>query len=202
MKKIIKWQKWVDPLGSNVDEVEWPGYNVDEDGEPIPIHKVKGMPILSTPFGPLSITEHSLAANQFDFWNMHTNFDITPEIFAEIEKVDGVETLNVLTRYRLRVGLSISGLFDGTIVKQNIEKTVQTYFLNRFQQLLSKFDSSVIQKVSTIYEKISNEHNNWLIYILPNGNVEVVTSDKKINPTLFMTTNAMIGGQLLTSGDI
>ena len=36
MKRLVKWESWIDPLNSNLDEVEWPGFNLDEDGDEIP----------------------------------------------------------------------------------------------------------------------------------------------------------------------
>ena len=32
-KKAIVWEKWIDPLNSNIDEVEYPGYNFPAEDE-------------------------------------------------------------------------------------------------------------------------------------------------------------------------
>ena len=41
----------------------------------------------------------------FKFWIGHTNFDITPKVSDIIEKIEGVEVLNIYTRYRFRIGI-------------------------------------------------------------------------------------------------
>ena len=70
-----------------------------------------------TPMGIIPITEYSTPSKVFNFWMAHTNFDITPKINSLIEKSEGVETLDVFTRYRLRIG--IGKAFDtGKVMRQ------------------------------------------------------------------------------------
>ena len=84
--------------------------------------------IVSTPQGFVSLTEHSFASKHFDFWTLHYNHDITKEIAEEIEKCEGVETINIMTRYRARIGfnrpLIQSGAFNLTKIRKNIEKKI------------------------------------------------------------------------------
>ena len=54
-----------------------------------------------------------------NFWLAHTNFNITQSISEQIEKVDGVETLDIFTRYRFRI--AIGKAFNSSIVMQNIQ---------------------------------------------------------------------------------
>ena len=151
-KKIV-WEKWIDPLNKNVDEVEYPGYYSPEENSHIemfssdvdfekkvdewaeedfdePKRQVSFNParIASTPHGFVSLTEHSFASKHFDFWTLHYNQDITPEIIKTIEACEGVETLNALTRYRVRIGfnrpLIKSGAFDLNTLRGQIEKAV------------------------------------------------------------------------------
>lgn len=156
-KKKIVWEKWIDPLNTNIDEVEYPGYNFpaydEEDrqieflssdanfsdkyeeglenqeagdaGRSISFNPIR---IVSTPQGFVSLTEHSFASKHFDFWTLHYNHDITKEIAEEIEKCEGVETINIMTRYRARIGfnrpLIQSGAFNLTKIRKNIEKKI------------------------------------------------------------------------------
>ena len=156
-KKIV-WEKWIDPLNKNVDEVEYPGYHSPDDNSHIEMFSsdidfekkidewadqsdddydeskkhVTFNParIASTPHGFVSLTEHSFASKHFDFWTLHYNRDITPEIIKTIEKCEGVETLNALTRYRVRIGfnrpLIKSGAFDLNAIRGQIEKAVMS----------------------------------------------------------------------------
>jgi hypothetical protein len=154
IKKKMVWEKWIDPLNKNIDEVEYPGHSsVDEndgvemfssdmdfekkldawaeqDEEEDDRKRMSFNPsrIASTPHGFVSMTEHSFASKHFDFWTMHYNQDITPKIVEIIEKCQGVETLNTLTRYRVRIGfnrpLIQSGAFNLNEIRKQIENAV------------------------------------------------------------------------------
>jgi len=61
-------------------------------------------------------------------WTMHTNFDIVRPMIPIIEKVDGVESITPISRYRLRIG--IGKLFiDHDEVKRNIVKNLNPIVL-------------------------------------------------------------------------
>ncbi len=133
-KKAIVWEKWIDPLNSNIDEVEYPGHHLPPENESYDIEFLSSDPdfedkmeshytgqtdedrekkvsfnptrITSTPHGFVTLTEHSFASKHFDFWTLHYNRDITADIIKKIEECDGVETLTPLTRYRARIGFN------------------------------------------------------------------------------------------------
>jgi hypothetical protein len=58
----------------------------------------------------------------------HTNFDISKKIAQIIERTDGVETLDIFTRYRFRV--SIGKAFDDSETMRNINKTIYSELNN------------------------------------------------------------------------
>ncbi len=155
-KKKIVWEKWIDPLNTNIDEVEYPGhsdagldpdrpieflssepgfeekieeqldhYEEDEHRRRIEYNPIR---IASTPHGFVSLTEHSFASKHFDFWTLHYNHDITSEVADIIEKCAGVETINIITRYRARIGfnrtLIQSGAFNLNSIRKNIENKI------------------------------------------------------------------------------
>lgn len=135
-KPLVVWQKWVDPFGKNADDVEWPGYKDrdvadeflnDEDGPPTEeeaeelvnhvIKKSNPVQVIATPMGIIPYNEHTACSKIFNFWVGHTNFSITAKIAKIIEDSDGVEILDIFTRYRFRIG--IGKLFeDKTVMKQ------------------------------------------------------------------------------------
>ena len=154
-KKKIVWEKWIDPLNSNIDEVEYPGHNAPSFETENPVEflssdmdfeeKMEQMAnydedeysakanisynptrIASTPHGFVSLTEHSFASKHFDFWTLHYTQDITTELADIIEKCDGVETFNILTRYRARIGfnrpLIQSGAFNLNTLRKKYRK--------------------------------------------------------------------------------
>ena len=58
----------------------------------------------------------------FNFWTGHTNFSITPDVAVKIEKIEGIEVLDILTRYRFRIG--IAKLFRDRNVMNKIQDIV------------------------------------------------------------------------------
>ena len=55
---------------------------------------------------------------------MHTNFDITDKIVDIVSKTYGVESLDVYSRYRLRIGVPNTGLFDAAQVRKSINDAI------------------------------------------------------------------------------
>lgn len=204
MKNKVKFEKWIDPLNSNVEEVEWPGFNHDEDDETQPIYAAKMTQVIHTPFGALSMLSNTVASNQFDFWWMYTNFDITNDIRDIIKKVPGIETLEIYTRYRARVGFPKSGFFEGSQTMRNIQAAITELEHDRQNTLLNGLPSSVAYKVIEVRDKIDAKHENWALLVLPNGHIEVLAADKvdavyQQKLQLFTTAKELAGGRLITS---
>lgn len=141
---IIIWEKWKDPYGSD-DTVEISNMisemlkqneteEEDEETEPQINNKellsglVKGkVPMMMTPVGLIPYTENTAASHIFNFWTGHSNFNITKPISDIIETTDGVESLDVFTRYRFRVG--IGKAFKDSDVMRIINKNVYEYLI-------------------------------------------------------------------------
>jgi hypothetical protein len=135
-KKIIQWEKWRDPFGMEDSETDYPGIEeeatyIDEDSESIesgfkigsfPSSAINGpVKIISTPMGLIPI-DSNMTNKLFNFWTGHTNFDITKKIKETIESTEGVETLEIYTRYRFRVG--VGKAFNDSDVMRSINKSV------------------------------------------------------------------------------
>lgn len=126
----MAFSKWHDPWG--FDEEEDDGYNknaVDDELPPYDDDEYSGaqpktVKALMTPMGPIPLNEHSSPSKNWNFWMGHSNFRITKKIAKIISKVDGVETLDIFSPYRLRVG--IGKLFVPGQVIGRITSTVQT----------------------------------------------------------------------------
>jgi hypothetical protein len=201
MKYKFKWEKWEDPLkAENFEEDLDPDSEFQNGRDP----SFKALP---TPFGLLTITNHILASTRFDFWMLHTNFPITHELEYRIKQVPGVETINVLTRYRCRFGFPVSGLFDVRDIKHNIENTILKTFEREQARQLSSFDATTTKKACEVMGHLDKYNKHWALYVLPNGHMEVLkqnsTKDTKFNDRLdtFKTLQLMVGGTLLTSNE-
>ncbi len=204
MKKKFVWEKWNDPLLSNYDEMQWPGYDLDENENKIPIHSVERQPVMHTPFGMISVVQEAFAANQFDFRILHTNFSLTEGIIKIIGKVEGVETLEPYTRYRARIGFPKSELFVTREVMNNIEEAIRNLDRQHQNQLLEELELSVAEEVIEKRNEIDKKFDYWAIWVVPNGNIEVLTSNKldktyKNKLSILKQTKETVGGRLIIS---
>ena len=78
-----------------------------------------GMPLL--PISNQLMDDMAMLSN-FDCWIGHTNFDITKDIKEKLNKVEGIELLKILSRYRFFVG--IGKMFDFKQVRKSIEVNI------------------------------------------------------------------------------
>jgi len=123
-KYLIVWQKWFDPFGEDEETHDYTDYAGDQY-EDTSEFQPKTFKAISTPMGIIPYTENTASSKIFNFWVGHTNFDITTHISSIIEQTKGVETLDVFTRYRFRIG--IGKIFDESEVKSSITKTTYEY---------------------------------------------------------------------------
>jgi len=133
--KII-WEKWNDPFGENSDELKWHKYDddleLDEDQEILEEEMIKAnskpIKVISSPLGLIPYNEHTASSKIFNFWVGHTNFNISKPIVNIIEKCDGVELLDVFTRYRFRIGIG-KCFVDNEIMRSITDNVV--YYLTK-----------------------------------------------------------------------
>jgi hypothetical protein len=142
-KKIIVWEKWVDPFfgeeEDTFDQIDDEGEESNyEDEDIIPgeifdnmikkeINQQKNtqIKVISTPMGIVPINEYTASSKIFNFWTGHTNFSITPNIANIIESVDGVETLDIFTRYRFRI--AIGKIFNSGEVMNKVSSSIYSH---------------------------------------------------------------------------
>lgn len=132
--KII-WQKWADPFGQddieeNLDSFSEDDSEYEEDIQREEIQKNKiinsqYIKVMATPMGIIPINENTASNKIFNFWLGHTNFDITKKVLSIIEDTQGVETLDIFTRYRFRI--AIGKAFNDSSVMRNINDQVYDY---------------------------------------------------------------------------
>jgi hypothetical protein len=135
---LIVWQKWFDPFGE--DDTDSGDHHLldndedsqDEDNDDLYLgeHHQPNKPIraIATPMGLIPYNENTASSKIFNFWVGHTNFSITKEIGNLLEIMDGVETLDIFTRYRFRI--SIGKAFDPPKVMKKINDTIYEHIEN------------------------------------------------------------------------
>lgn len=136
----IFWAPWFDPF-DNIDKFNLPNDNEDEDLENLYSGKYEEMAfkeennivdtstITKKPFriaitqaGAIPFYENTLPSKLFKFWEGHTNFNISQKVAKAVEKTDGVEILDVFSRYRMRI--AVGKAFDSREVRQDIQNNV------------------------------------------------------------------------------
>ena len=134
--KII-WEKWNDPFGENLDELKWNKYDdkeLDDETELLTEELIKAnskpIKIIASPLGLIPYNEHTASSKIFNFWVGHTNFNISKPIVGIIEKCDGVELLDIFTRYRFRIG--IGKCFTDNEVMKSITDNILLYFGDKY----------------------------------------------------------------------
>ncbi len=140
-KHKIVCKKWIDPYLFDLSDVEWPGYDDDNDNENVyddgysdseeneDITHMGKMKVLATPMGLIPMTEHSTPSKVFNFWEGHTNFNITDGVKEIVNKTDGVETFDIFTRYRMRIG--IGKIFKPKDVMYSINTSLNKYLQSK-----------------------------------------------------------------------
>lgn len=141
--EIIVWEKWRDPLGYDDIEEKFQHKHIhnnstdmdnddeedaDEDDENVIVKNIKDQFAL-TPLGLIPLTENTVSSKIFNFWTGHTTFPISKKISSLIENIDGVETLDVFTRYRFRI--SVGKAFKDSLVLREINESIHLYLNNK-----------------------------------------------------------------------
>jgi len=126
----IIWEKWIDPFGENIDEAKWGDYD-EEDNDlsfqsELKEQLQKPIKVISSPLGIIPYNEHSASSKIFNFWVGHTNFNLSKKVCDTIEKIEGVEILDVFTRYRFRI--AIGKAFKDNEVLNTIKLSINSLF--------------------------------------------------------------------------
>lgn len=223
MKKQIKFEYWVCPLGSNIEDVDLPDKTkfvppssisnfMDLEDEPEPWN-IQGMmakhpiPLYVGSMGIVPLTEHNSPSKTFNFWMGHTNFDLTIKEVTKIEKIPGVESLDVFTRYRFRVG--IGKMFKAAEVMSSIESALcdETNELNTEVELNEQLPKDILDKLIVLMKSLHREYKYCAAFVLPNGQIDYIGTNDIDNETFikqfntYKETRKLIGGALFTSWD-
>jgi hypothetical protein len=131
---LITWQKWSDPFGRDEEDKDYDPYLGDYDSEidsdqiteqapDLPVSIVRsGIRVIATPMGIIPMNDNTISSKIFNFWVGHTNFNLTKMVVDVIEQTDGVETLDIFTRYRFRI--AVGKVFDDSSVMRDINSRV------------------------------------------------------------------------------
>lgn len=178
-------------------KIQWEPYklpskqanNFDNDGE-------ENLPkILDTPFGYFRVDDTMNPMKQFQCAIANTNFPITKKIKTIINKIDGVEVLVIISRYKFIIG--IGKLFD----IQTVQKTIEKIICNENKTVIS-IDDNVIKRINKLKINLNKIYPIWSIYMFPNGNLDFEIRTEEINKGIFPQLPKISGGILIESKEI
>jgi len=124
MTRKIGWQKYEDVIQSEMyspianmlfDDI---ASEIEEEEE----FDEQQMQSQETLFVPKNFYETISLMSRFDCWIGHTNFNITNSVKNKLNEVDGIEVLNIFSRYRFFIG--IGKMFNFSDVRKDIEKII------------------------------------------------------------------------------
>lgn len=119
----------------------------DEDDKLIEEELRNAPTIMESPLGVFEKDDKFSPYRQFEFWMLHTNFDISSIEFVIANFHEGVEVVQIQSRYRMLI--AFAKMFNGTEVRQTLaDKLIHadqydrdTYLLQR--SILTKFKSDI-----------------------------------------------------------
>ena len=203
--KKIAWENWKEkgdysPPENKLEEA------VEEDEDAIEKSLLSAMEIprlVQTPLGIFHYEDKLKPSEKFDCWIGYTNFDITQNISDLIECVDGVEALEVMSRYTFFLG--VGKMFNFRDVRLGIESLILEPEYP--EDTLTILDSDeIIRSVEIIKEQLSSE-KHWAIFVSNEGDIDYAKTDNKNDEQFLKTvlffeeTKQSIGGFILKSGD-
>jgi hypothetical protein len=169
--KKIAWERWdEDVIEQEIVEDFYEQYEDEEDQEMAEdalsfLDKIPSL--VTTPMGMYQLHDKMNVMNQFDCWMGHTNFDITKSVQSKVEEIEGVELLNMMSRYRFFIGLG--KLFNFSDVRKSIEEALCDPF---------EMDEDVTETVKMIRDIVS-EDKFWTIFVSLEGDILYSSTNKE-----------------------
>ena len=203
--KKIAWENWKEKVDYSPPENKLEEA-VEEDEDAIEKSLLSAMEIprlVQTPLGIFHYEDKLKPSEKFDCWIGYTNFDITQNISDLIECVDGVEALEVMSRYTFFLG--VGKMFNFRDVRLGIESLILEPEYP--EDTLTILDSDeIIRSVEIIKEQLSSE-KHWAIFVSNEGDIDYAKTDNKNDEQFlksllfFEETKQSIGGFILKSSD-
>ena len=203
--KKIAWENWKEKVDYSPPENKLEE-STEEDEDAIEKSLLSAMEIprlVQPPLGIFHYEDKLKPSEKFDCWIGYTNFDITQNISDLIECVDGVEALEVMSRYTFFLG--VGKMFNFRDVRLGIESLILEPEYPK--DTLTILDSDeIIRSVELIKEQLSSE-KHWAIFVSNEGDIDYAKTDNKNDEQFLKTvlffeeTKQSIGGFILKSGD-
>lgn len=184
------WTRWHDPLRPLVkafaemteeDDAEeqegdlllarrsWEDDDEEDDDRVNPYHtKAKTGAVGPTIMGPLGVVpllETNVPSKLYKFWMGETNFSLTKKIVGQIKQTPGVESLDVFTRYRFRLG--VGRVFNAGDVLRAVEESV-------FPRPAATPVAKPVTPLDRLKRTLGKTFSHWAIIVLAEDKHEFV----------------------------
>lgn len=179
-QKKILWEEcdWFDDEPDSDEVAEEQGFDDGygeghQHGEHMKIHK-----LIQTPFGIASYDDRMSPIHDTIFIIAHLNFNLSVKRIEAIKKVDGVEFLQPLSRYRFIIG--VGRMFDMLEVCESIEQVLEINPEHEVQKIkVNEITSPEVQEVMIKVGEMTKDYEFWAGYIFPNGEIVVNELDSE-----------------------
>jgi hypothetical protein len=220
MRRFIIWDKWVKPLGGGkefmtqeeIDKLDDEGgdlmekqWDVDgyKDAEDFSVR-----PVIPGAIGYIPISIYGDWPANFNFWVGHMSFTLSKKVRSVLKKVPGVETLDIMTKYRCRIG--IGKCFDTEQVQEAIEEALQApkRLPGEVNPDFLYLEPELRQSIKLAIDETCRTYAHWSVYLLPNGSLDIVNftdeEEQQFEKALDLhrLTMKLVGGVLFTSDEI
>lgn len=192
LHKKIAWEPWdEDVIEQEIAEDFYSGQTDEDDEDGVMqdammfLDKIPSL--VTTPMGMYQLHDKMNIMNQFDCWMGYTNFDITESVKDIIEDTEGVELLNIMTRYRFFIG--VGKLFNFSDVRIEIERSIcgdhnsDDDDDDDYDLISTEYTE---ETVDMIRDSISTDRY-WAIFVCKSGEI-LYTSTNKDNDKTYIET--------------
>lgn len=179
-KRVVKWVKWVDPFAEE-DEEDKELQSKEEDllykdsyqkAEKEQRRVRYTAPILVGPMGVIPITENNTPSKIYNFWMLHTNFNISEPVVKILKECSGVETLDVFTRYRARIG--IGQVFNDEKIRKRIANALCK---EEIKEEAKKVVEPKLGSLDILKKQMAKKYKFWAIIVQQNNEIKLVGGD-------------------------
>ena len=214
-KRTIAWTKFklpqptaqIEDIDDEEDESSWEIFEKKKYKDPV--DRIESMigtgnKILATPLGSVNLDGSEETSKLFNIWVAHTNFDLTPQHYAAIEHVAGVEALQPISRYRFQIAIGYQ--FNEEETKTGVEEALLGSLAADLKEVLSVYqlsNPSLTKKLAqTLEDMVSGIKNKvWASYMTPGGEIKLVIGDK-VDETFFEEVTLLGLAQSIATGHI
>lgn len=134
---------------------------------------------LGTPMGIIATENKRDYESSYNMWMGHTNFDLTKAHIIAINKIEGVDGLQPVSRYRFNVIIGFN--FDEAEVKQKIEQALVgdlESYLGAYYVVANNLNPPLPVEVQAQFQAAVSliDTRYYGILIIPNGKMVIVKS--------------------------